>query len=203
MSWRRRLNCRRLARRAEGEEEKPEGGEGEGEPDEGEGEAEPEGEEDEGEEAEAGEEGGLPPEEEAGEDRPPKPDKPSKPREPSFMDRYARSRGFRWHEAERCYTHASGAWIGKGEAPFNWQEHADGTGVTKRLFVVEESLAHGVEIPYELWRLMEINPDTIALVLCAEDGAPGEWSASELQELKAAGQIHLHQSRFILKEIRT
>src|SRR5262249_11489841 len=120
--------------------------------------------------------------------------------EPSFMDRYARARGFRWHEAERCYTHASGAWIEKGEAPFNWHEHADGTGVTKRLFVVEESLMRGVEIPYELWRLMEINPDSIALVLSAEDGAPSEWSASELQKLKAEGQLHLHQSRFILKE---
>ena len=47
---------------------------------------------------------------------------------------------------------------------------------------------------------MEINPDSIAMVLRAEDGEPNEWSASELQQLKAAGQIHLHQSRFILKE---
>ena len=68
-------------------------------------------------------------------------------------------------------------------------------------FVAEESLTRGVEIPYELWRLMEINPDSIALVLSAEDGEPNEWSASELQQLKAAGQVHLHQSRFILKEV--
>jgi len=81
-----------------------------------------------------------------------------------------------------------------------WQEHANGSEVTKRLFVAEESLARGVEIPSELWRLMEINPDSIALVLCTDDGEPSEWSASELQELKAAGQIHLHQSRFVLKE---
>jgi hypothetical protein len=66
--------------------------------------------------------------------------------------------------------------------------------------VAEASLAGGVEIPYELWRLMEINPDSISLVLCAEDGKPNEWSANELQELKSSGQIHLHQSRFILKE---
>ena len=39
-----------------------------------------------------------------------------------------------------------------------------------------------------------------ALVLCTDDGEPNEWSASELKELKAAGQVHLHQSRFILKE---
>ena len=116
------------------------------------------------------------------------------------MDRYAKARGFRWRDDERCYAHASGAWIEKGEAPFNWQEHANGTGVTKRLFVVEESLAHGVEIPYELWRLMEINPDAIGLVLRADNGEPNEWSASELQELKSSGQILLHQSRFILKE---
>jgi len=178
----------------EDEPKKPEGDESEdeGEPDEKETEPEDEGEE--GEEPEEGEEEELPAGGEEGEPE------PEKPKAPSFMDRYARGRGFRWHEMERCYTHASGAWIEKGEAPFNWHEHADGAGVTKRLFVVEESLTRGVEIPYELWRLMEINPDSIALVLSAEEGEPIEWSASELQKLKANGQLHLHQSRFILKE---
>jgi len=142
----------------------------------------------------------LPPEGNEGEAAPPKPEKPTKPKEPTFMERYAKARGFRWDKTERCYMHANGARIDKGETPFNWQEHVNGSDVTKRLFVAEESLARGVEIPYELWRLMEINPDSIALVLCADDGEPNEWSASELQELKTAGQIHLHQSRFILKE---
>jgi hypothetical protein len=142
----------------------------------------------------------TPPEEEEGQTQPPKPEKPPKPREPSFMDRYAKSRGFRWHEAERCYTHANGAWIEKGESPFSWHEHADGTGVTKRLFVAEETLTRGVELSYELWRLMELNPDSISLVLAADDGCPCEWSATELHELKITGQIFLHQSRFILKQ---
>lgn len=188
--------------KGDGEEEKPEGakGEGEREPDEVESETKPGDAEEGAEQAGEGEEGELPPEEEGDEDRPPKPDMPAKPREPSFMDRYARGRGYRWHETECCYTHANGAWIEKGAAPFNWEERVNGSDVTKRLFVAEASLARGVEIPCELWRLMEINPDTIALVLCAADGEPHEWTASELQELKAAGQIHLHQSRFILKE---
>jgi Histidine kinase-, DNA gyrase B-, and HSP90-like ATPase len=149
-------------------------------------------------ESEVGDE--PPPGEVEGEDMPPIPNKPTKAKEPSFMDRYAKARNFRWHEAERCYTHANGTWIAKGDVPFNWQEHAKGTGVTKRMFVAEESLTRGVEIPYELWRLMEISPDTIALVLCGEDGLPNEWSASELRELKNSGQIHLHQSHFILRE---
>ena len=177
-------------------DEQPETGEGEAGADDGE--AEPEENEDEGGEAEDGDE--LPPEEEEGDETLTKPEKPTKPKEPTFMDRYAKARGFRWHEAERCYVHASGARIDKGEAPFHWQEHVNGSDVTKRLFVSEESLARGVEIPYELWRLMEINPDTIALVLCADGGEPNEWSASELQELKTAGQLQMHQSRFILKE---
>jgi hypothetical protein len=128
------------------------------------------------------------------------PEKPPKPKEPTFMDRYARARGFRWREDERCYSHASGAWIAKGDSPFSWHQHNNGTEVTKRLFVAEQSLAHGVEVPSELWRLMEINPDSISLVLCADDGTPNEWSANDLKELHAAGQIRLHQSYFILKE---
>ena len=145
----------------------------------------------------------LPPEVAEGEDVPPKPEKPFKPKEPTFMDRYASARGFRWHEEERCYTHANGAWIEKGEAPFSWHEHTNGSEVTKRLFVAEESLAHGVEIPSELWRLMEINPDSIALVVCTENGEPNEWSACDVKALHAAGQIRLHQSQFILKETTT
>ena len=133
-------------------------------------------------------------------DTSPKKEKPSKPKEPTFMDRYAHSRGFRWHDGERCYTHANGAWIAKGESPFTWHEQSNGSGVIKRLFVAEESLAGGVEIPSELWRLMEINPDSISFVLCADDNAPYEWSAIDLKELHAAGQIRLHQSRFILRE---
>lgn len=184
------------------EAEKPKGDEGksEGEAGDDEGGIQPENDEDETGVADEGEEDELVPEDEEGEEAPPKPDKPAKSKEPTFMDRYAKARGFRWHEAERCYTHASGAWIEKGDSPFNWQEHLNGSDLTKRLFVAEQSLAHGVEIPYELWRLMEINPDSISLVLCAEDGEPTEWSAVELQQLKASGQILLHQSRFILKQ---
>jgi hypothetical protein len=133
---------------------------------------------------------------------PPQPEKPTKPKEPTFMDRYARARGFRWREDERCYSHESGAWIAKGDSPFSWHQHNNGTEVTKRLFVAEQSLAHGVEVPAELWRLMEINPDSISLVLCADDGEPNEWSANDLKELHAAGQIRLHQSQFIIKEAR-
>lgn len=184
----------------EGEQDKPKASQDESEGDVG-GEAgatEPEGDEVETGELEEADE--PVPKEGESEEHLPKQGQPPKPKVPTFMDRYAKSRGFRWHEAERCYTHGNGAWMEKGEAPFHWQECAGGTGVTKRLFVAEESLVRGVEIPYELWRLMEINPDTIALVLCAEDGGPNEWSASELQELKTTGQIHLHQSRFILKE---
>lgn len=118
------------------------------------------------------------------------------------MDRYAKSRGFRWHEAERCYTHANGAWIERGEAPFSWHQCVNGGDMTKRLYVAEESLVRGVEIPAELWRLMEINPDSIALVLCADDGEPNEWSASDLKALHATGQIRLHQSQFIIKETK-
>jgi len=176
---------------------KPEADKGDGEGETGEGEPEDnDGLDDNDDEAEDE----LPPEGEAGEIKPPKPDKELKPKEPSFMDRYAKSRGFRWHEAERCYTHANGAWIEKSETPFSWRECMNGDDSAKRIFVAEKSLAEGVEIPAELWRLMEINPDSIALVLCAEDGEPNEWSASDLKTLHAAGQIRLHQSQFILKE---
>jgi hypothetical protein len=48
--------------------------------------------------------------------------------------------------------------------------------------------------------LMEIDPDSIALVLRGDGGEPCEWRATELHELNATGQVYLHQSRFILKQ---
>jgi hypothetical protein len=78
------------------------------------GETEPVEGDDDGGEEDDGDEDELPPEDEEGNDTPPKPEKPPKPKEPTFMDRYAKARGFRWHEAERCYTHTSGAWIDQG-----------------------------------------------------------------------------------------
>jgi hypothetical protein len=151
-------------------------------------------------EATASDQDQLPPVEVKADSAVAQPDMPAKTRPLSFMDRYAKSRGFRWHEAERCYAHASGAWIEKGDSPFNWQERLDSSDLVKRLFVTDHSLADGVEIPYELWRLMEINPDSITLVLCAEDGEPTEWSAADLQQLKVDGQVQVFQSRFILRE---
>ena len=192
-----------ISEKPEGADPKPEAGDAEGDGETGGDAGKVEAEENEKELGETDDNGEteLPADGEDGEAPPPKPEKEAKLKEPTFMERYARSRGFRWHEAERCYTHNNGAWIARGDAPFNWQERVNGSDVTKRLFVAEESLARGVEIPYELWRLMEINPDSIALVLCAEDGKPNEWSASDLKALHATGQIRLHQSQFILKEI--
>jgi hypothetical protein len=149
-------------------------------------------------ETEVGDQDKLPPGE--GDNAVAQPDTLPKTKQPSFMDRYANSRGFRWHEAERCYVHANGACIEKGDSPFNWQERLNSSDLVKRLFVTDHSLADGVEIPYELWRLMEINPDSITLVLGAEDGEPIEWSAADLQQLKLNGQVQVFQSRFILRE---
>ncbi len=145
----------------------------------------------------------VPPKEKETEKPAPMAEKCPKQKQPSFMDRFARSRGFHWREDQKCYSHPSGAWIAKGEAPFSWHWHNDGTELSKRLFVAEQSLADGVEVPSELWRLMEINPGSISLVLCSDDGKPHEWSANALKELHAAGRIRLHQSQFILKETST
>jgi len=57
----------------------------------------------------------LSPDGDEGEEALPKQERPAKPKAPTFMDRYAKSRSFRWHEEERCYTHANGAWIERGE----------------------------------------------------------------------------------------
>lgn len=127
------------------------------------------------------------------------PRKFKKAREVTFMDRYAGSRGFRWHEAERCYRHPSGESICRGETPFNWVEHVNSANLGRRLFVTEQSLEEGVEILSELWRIMEVEPDSILFVVRGSAGQPEEMPGRKLQVLKDAGRLQLHQSRFTLR----
>ena len=126
--------------------------------------------------------------------------KPPTPPKPSLIEIYAKQRGFRFHVAEKCFTHPDGRWIEKSESPFNWEERAAGGELVSRMWVTDQKLANGVELAAELWTLMGQQPKSTALIVVGDDHAPCALTGQELLELKDSRQITLHPARYRIVE---
>lgn len=126
------------------------------------------------------------------------PRRQSSGRTPSLVERYARSRGFRRDENSKRYVHADGRYIERGEIPFNWEEHLDGGDVSARMWMSEQRLADGVQLPAELWLLVKESPSTSRLVLVDGNGAPCAFTGDQIVGLQKAGQLALYPSEYRL-----
>jgi len=130
----------------------------------------------------------------------PEPPAPPKPKEPSFMDKFARLGGFRWHDGEKCYTHADGRCLERSERPFNWAEYAADRTLLRRYWVSDQKLPEGVEIPAELWSLLTAQPAETGIVVAETNGTPGTFTGEDLLELKDSQQILLYPASYRLVE---
>jgi len=122
------------------------------------------------------------------------------PPKPSLIEIYAKQRGFRFHAAEKCFTHPDGRWIEKAESPFNWEERAAGGELISCMWVTEQKLANGVEIAAELWTLIGQQPDSTMMVVVGDNHAPCSLTGQELLDLKDSRQITLHPARYRIVE---
>ncbi|HRY49085.1 MAG TPA: hypothetical protein P5186_13640 [Candidatus Paceibacterota bacterium] len=128
---------------------------------------------------------------------------PSAPPKPDLMDRYAAKQGFKWHAGEKCYYHHDGRWIEKAETPFHWVEMSASGETTQRLWVQDQTLTHGIELPAEVWSLIRSEPKTSTLLVKDGIEAPVTLTGEELAELQAKKMIALYPSRFRLLETRS
>lgn len=126
--------------------------------------------------------------------------KPPTPPKPSLIELYAKQRGFKFHAAEKCFTHPDGRWIEKSESPFNWEERAAGGELITRMWVGDQKLANGIEIPAELWSLIGQQPGSTMMIIAGDDHAPCALTGQELLELKDSRQITLHPARYRIVE---
>jgi len=128
--------------------------------------------------------------------------KPPTPPKPSLIEIYAKQRGFRFHVAEKCFTHPDGRWIEKSDSPFNWEERAAGGELVSRMWVTDQKLANGVELAAELWMLMGQQPGSTMMIVVGDDHDPCALTGQELLELKNSRQIMLHPATFRIVETR-
>lgn len=128
--------------------------------------------------------------------------RPSPPK-PDLMDRYAASRGFKWHGGERCYYHQNGQWIEKSEAPFHWVEKSVSGECLARLWVQEQTLKHGIQLPAEVWSLLRSEPKISALLVKNTIEAPVALTGEQLVELQAEKHITLYPASYRIVENQT
>jgi hypothetical protein len=96
--------------------------------------------------------------------------------------------------------HPDGRWVEKSECPFNWDEGAAWGELVSRMWVSDQKLANGVEIPAELWSLIGQKPDATMMIVVDDDHAPCALIGQELLELKDSRQITLHPTRYRIVE---
>jgi hypothetical protein len=119
---------------------------------------------------------------------------------PSLIELYAKQSGFRFHAAEKCFTHSDGRWIEKSDSPFNWEERAVGGELVSHIWVTEQKLTNGIEIAAELWSLIGQRPGSTMMIVVGDDHAPCALTGQELLELKDSRQIMLHPARYRIVE---
>lgn len=130
-----------------------------------------------------------------------KPRRKSSPAKPDLMDRYAAKRGFKWHAGEKCYTHQDGRWIERAEAPFHWVEKSTDGVETLRLWVQEQTLAHGIELPAEIWSLLRTAPKAAAILIKDGIESPADYSGEDLFGMQASNRIKLYPARYRIVEV--
>jgi hypothetical protein len=113
--------------------------------------------------------------------------------------RFAGARGFQ-AAVDGTFRHRDGSRLMKADAPFHWEvRNAAGTPL-RYLWLKDHCLERSpVEIPADVWGLIERQPTLYTLVMADENGAPHEYLGSDCLTLKARGELQLFPATFRLR----
>jgi hypothetical protein len=116
-----------------------------------------------------------------------------------LIARFAGARGFQ-PLADGTFRHRDGSWLVKTDAPFHWElRNAAGTPL-RYLWLKDHCLERSpVEIPADVWGLVERQPTLHTLVMADENGAPNEYLGSDCLTLKGRGVLQLFPATFRLR----
>ncbi|MBW7893697.1 MAG: hypothetical protein H3C27_01185 [Opitutaceae bacterium] len=121
---------------------------------------------------------------------------PPIPPKPKLIDIYARQHGYHWDQKSNRYRDSRGGWMGRSEAPFQWEEHDRNGNLTNRIWVTEQKLSTGIEIAAELWGLIEHEPEHSALISQGEDHQPRYFPGTQLVKMKQDDKLRILPSRY-------
>lgn len=116
-----------------------------------------------------------------------------------LIERFAEAQGFDKVEEQR-YVHADGRWIARvPKGVFPW-ELCDATGELMRFYWTKDHCLEiaPLEIPAEVWGLIEQRPQVYSLVLADVHGEPVEWPGGRLLVTREDEAITLYPATYRL-----
>lgn len=118
---------------------------------------------------------------------------------PSLIDRFARGNGFEPNGAN-TYVHPCGDRLVRvADEPFPWEWRTT-TGERRCAYWPKEHCLdrQPLQLPSELWDLIEQRPERYALLLTDAGDRPREFRGSALREMRANGQLTLYPAAYRL-----
>jgi len=145
---------------------------------------------------------GTPSEDNLGDSSIDEPKPPHEPRAPQIknplIERFAKFRGFHKNGSNQ-FVNDNGNIIMKADGVFPWQI-LEKDGTVLRYYWTKEHCLHTkpLEIPTEIWNLIEANPDQHAFILEDIDGNPMEMLGKDLVNKKEIGTLKLFPATYRL-----
>lgn len=117
---------------------------------------------------------------------------------PPIIERFAQAQGFR-KDGAQVFVHPNGGRLARNIGTFPWLREDNSGVIIKYYWAKEHCLERKpLEIPTEIWHLIEESPEKHALILEDSSGAPVEIDGVKLQELKQQATLKIYPAAYRL-----
>ncbi|QSZ66151.1 ATP-binding protein [Methanofollis aquaemaris] len=92
-----------------------------------------------------------------------------RPQRCSLIEIFAEQYHYQRAQSNGHFTHSDGSWIQRCDGPFQWEILSSDGNVLGRLWIEDGILRRGIEMPAEVWGMIEKDPKKSAVLFRAED----------------------------------
>lgn len=129
--------------------------------------------------------------------KPPAPPATPKPPKVDLVERFAHARGMRRVESGRFVNEAGASLVREAGAVFPWQWISGNGEVIQYYWTDDHCLDDApLQLPTEVWRLVEQAPEHHALLLSDGNSGVREFSGDRLRHLKDQGRLTIHPATY-------
>ena len=110
---------------------------------------------------------------------------------------------FHYHRdpANGRYINSDGSWMEKAERPFHWEIHSPDGEVIGRLWENDGTLSRGVEMPVEVWGMIERYPERAVVLLRSEDDGVDVIPGTALLTQIDREELRLFPAKYRLRRV--
>lgn len=130
---------------------------------------------------------------------PPRVRPPASPARPSLIDQFARRQGFIRLDENRYRRHDGSLLVKVNGAVFSWERRSIAGEIVQYYWIREHCLAREpLQINYEVWAAVELQPDQYTFILTGPEEEPHELSGRMLCAMRDTGQLKLDPAAYRL-----